>query len=136
MDEASKIAARAKIFAALGLGPDGMCRTTTFPTLRNIEANQDAACRSILNESELEPCAAHEIGPSTFLIARGPVPAVKERDPLKELETFVHAHGGTIKPIPTRDDDSDIEMAMENLARCSASVGDKKDQFDSRRVGG
>jgi hypothetical protein len=59
------------------------------------------------------------------LIARGPVPAVKERNPLEELETFVAEHGGTVEPVV---DDTLVEATRESLAKFCAGVGGPKNR--------
>lgn len=67
MTEAEKLAARMRIFADLGLDAvTGMCKTITFPTLRNIQAANDSASREILSEHELAVCSKEGISPVLF----------------------------------------------------------------------
>jgi hypothetical protein len=104
MTEARKLAARMKIFADLGLDPvTGMCRTTTFPTLSNVQAANDAS-REILTEHELAVCAAHEISPSTFLAAKGPVLASTEPasnyDPTEDIRECLAKYSAGAGPNP------------------------------------
>jgi hypothetical protein len=105
MTEAQKLAARMKIFADLGLDPvTGMCRTTTFPTLSKVQAANDAASREILTEHELAVRAAHEISPSTFLAAKGPVLASTEPasnyDPTEDIRECLAKYSAGVGPNP------------------------------------
>jgi hypothetical protein len=145
--EAEKIAARARIFMSLGLGPDGMCKTTNAPTLRNIEDRMDDASRTVLSEHELAICAREGVSPSTFLIARGVSTEIMREQPPSRGHG-ASPYGG---PIPrderaldegrheTSDapliqgrldiqDNSMVEMVRESLAKFEAGVGGRRNR--------
>jgi len=73
MTEAEKIATRAKIFANLGLGPDGMCKTTTPVLSRALNQSMDKASLSALSAPEIETCQTQDVRPSDYIAARGVV---------------------------------------------------------------
>ena len=71
--EAEKIELRAKIFANLGLGPDGMCPTKPPVLSTALNQRMDTASLSIMSAQEIDCCERVGTRPADYIVARGVV---------------------------------------------------------------
>ena len=71
--EAEKIALRAKIFANLRLGPDGMCPTKPPVLSRALKQRMDNASLSIMSAQEIDCCERVGVRAAYYIVSRGVV---------------------------------------------------------------